>query len=80
MSPITYLRRVAKPTGRHRAESPASPEPLMRPEEAMVNDVAWCPVEQRETLHAFRHTGGRICWTCRTLTPHDKVPPGGVDE
>ncbi|MEU2062871.1 hypothetical protein [Streptomyces sp. NPDC013455] len=41
---------------------------LMRPQEVPVNDVCWCPAEQRETLHAY-HPDGRECWTCRTFTP-----------
>jgi hypothetical protein len=49
------------PTGTHRAAT------LMRPQSAEVNDLAYCPAEQRDTLHAF-HPDGRQCWTCRTFT------------
>lgn len=88
MSPLAVLRRVArfpfqmaKPTGVHRrttaVEQPA-PVVLLRPAEAMVNDLAWCPAEKRERLHAFLATGGRVCWTCRTITM-DPTPPGGAE-
>jgi hypothetical protein len=49
----------------------------MRPQEAMVNDLAYCPAERRQTLHAFLRLGGRECWTCRTITM-DPTPPGGA--
>lgn len=63
MSPLAYLRRITRPTGRRRAN-------LLRPVEAMANDLAYCPAEERERLHAFLRTGGRVCWTCRTFTDH----------
>jgi hypothetical protein len=82
VSPIRYLRTVARPTGRHRgprpAEATAPADALMRPVEATANDLAWCPAEERETLHAFLRLGGRQCWVCRTVTT-DPTPPGGAE-
>jgi hypothetical protein len=43
-------------------------EDLMRPTVHGVNDLAYCPAEHRDTLHAFAD-GTRTCWTCRTETP-----------
>ena len=67
-------RLLRKPTGRHRSarctEVTVPLDALMRPVEATVNDLAWCPAEERETLHAFFRLGGRQCWTCRTFTNH----------
>ena len=75
-------RFLRKSTGRHRGARPAEVTvplaDLMRPVEATVNDIAWCPAEERETLHAFLRPGGRECWTCRTVTM-DPTPPGGVE-
>ncbi|NUR64374.1 MAG: hypothetical protein HOQ47_01325 [Streptomyces sp.] len=87
MSPLARLRRIVQPGHGHRrkgARTTGCPEEtvplrvLMRPTEAMVNDIAWCPAEERETLHAFLRLGGRQCWTCRTVTV-DPTPPGGVE-
>lgn len=76
------LRQLVRPSGRRRAprviEERVPLAVLMRPQEAMVNDLAWCPAEKRETLHAFLRLGGRECWTCRTITT-DPTPPGGVE-
>jgi hypothetical protein len=75
------LRQVVAPAGRHRTRRVEEAVPLrvlMRPTEAMVNDLAWCPAEERETLHAFFRLGGRECWTCRTVTM-GPTPPGGVE-
>lgn len=74
-------RNLFRGLGRHRPRQlgEAAPEPaIARPVEAMVNDLAWCPAEERETLHAFLRLGGRECWTCRTVTM-DPTPPGGVE-
>lgn len=49
---------------------------LLRPTEAFVQDIAYCPVEEAERLHVFLATGGRMCWTCRSVTV-DPTPPGG---
>lgn len=68
MSPLAYLRRVVRPTGSHRGAR--QPEPMLRPTEALVQDMAYCPAEEADRLHVFLTTGGRICWTCRTLTDH----------
>lgn len=85
MSPLARLRRIVRPSGGHRrsgrphhAEQAVPLADLMRPVEATVNDIAWCPAEERETLHAFLRLGGRECWTCRTVTM-DPTPPGGVE-
>jgi hypothetical protein len=68
-----------RPTGRHRA---ARTTALARPADAMVNDLAYCPAEETDRLHAFLATGGRVCWTCRTYTdsrPLTSAPrPGGA--
>lgn len=67
------VRQVIAPAGKHRphrVEETVTLPVLMRPAEAMVNDTAWCPAEQRNRLHAFLRTGGRMCWTCRTYTGH----------
>lgn len=73
---------IRRPTGRHRAaratRAQAPSAVLLRPVEAMVNDIAYCPAERTDRLHAFLRTGGRICWTCRTLTT-DPTPPGGAE-
>ena len=64
------VRQILAPAGKHRPATPVQPEPqLFRPEEAMANDMAFCPAEERGRLHAFFALGGRICWTCRTVTP-----------
>lgn len=75
------LRQVVAPAGRHRPHHIVEAVPLnvlMRPSEAMVNDMAWCPAEERDRLHAFLRTGGRVCWTCRTRTT-GPTPPGGAE-
>lgn len=67
------LRQVVAPAGKHRPRHGVETVPLavlMRPDESMVNDVAYCPAEERKTLHAFLRLGGRVCWTCRTFTDH----------
>ena len=74
-------RNLFRGLGRHRPGrlgETASDPVIARPAEAMVNDLAWCPAEERETLHAFLRVGGRQCWTCRTVTV-DPTPPGGVE-
>ncbi|WP_330349241.1 hypothetical protein [Streptomyces sp. NBC_00582] len=84
MSALTSLCQLVLPgKGRRRAaRPPAKPaDPyvrMLRPVEAMATDIAYCPAEQTETLHAFLRMGGRICWTCRTLTM-GPTPPGGVE-
>ncbi|MEV5168241.1 hypothetical protein AB0K66_26955 [Streptomyces werraensis] len=50
-------------------------EDLMRPTLYGVNDLAYCPAEERDTLHTFERPGSRTCWTCRTTTP-TAVPRG----
>lgn len=78
MSALARLRLIAQPGhGRRRAgrrpQRVVEAVPLavlMQPTEAMVNDLAFCPAEEKQTLHAFLRTGGRICWTCRTYTDH----------
>lgn len=78
------VRQVIAPEGKHRPRRVYEKVPLrvlMRPEEAMVNDVAYCPAEMRDRLHAFLTTGGRVCWTCRTYTDHGPLTstPGGAE-
>lgn len=81
MSPLARLRLFAA-SGHGRRRAGRTPRRvveavplavLMRPTEAMVNDTAFCPAEERDTLHAFLRTGGRICWTCRTYTDHSPL-------
>ncbi|MET9098331.1 hypothetical protein [Streptomyces antibioticus] len=84
MSALTSICQFLLPgKGRRRAAPPAArpADPyvgMLRPVEAMVNDIAYCPAEQRERLHAFLAGGGRVCWTCRTVTV-EPTPPGGVE-
>lgn len=63
------LRQIVSPTGRHRA--PRAVE-MLRPAE--VNDLAYCPAEQRITMHAFQGRT-RICFGCRHESP-TAVPRG----
>lgn len=83
MKPFRVLRQILAPAGKHRPQPVQETVPLavlLRPAEAMVNDQAWCPAEERQTLHAFLRTGGRVCWTCRTYTGHGPLtstPPRG---
>lgn len=83
MSLLNCLRQITKPgSGRRRVARPlarpADPTVgLLRPVETLVSAIADCPAEQRQTLHAFLRTGGRICWTCRTYTETD--PQGGAE-
>jgi len=78
---VKLTRNLFRGQGLHRLHRPrrvgeAAPEPVIaRPVEAMVNDLAWCPAEERDTLHAFLATGGRQCWTCRVVTV-DPTPRG----
>lgn len=70
------------PTGRHRAPrtETVSLDELLAPREALVTDVAWCPAERQEHVHVFLTTGGRVCCSCRELTPHaplTSTPPAG---
>ncbi|MGW2933979.1 hypothetical protein ACWDA7_19495 [Streptomyces sp. NPDC001156] len=70
---VAVARTWPHPSGRHRARRAADTSwrrPLLRPQEAMANDVAWCPAERRTTMHAFLRLGGRQCWDCRHITPH----------
>ncbi|MGD1219972.1 hypothetical protein AB9Q10_16265 [Streptomyces krungchingensis] len=75
------VRQVIAPAGKHRPHRPVEEtvplRVLMRPSESTVNDIAWCPAEETDRLHAFLRLGGRMCWTCRTVT-NDPTPPGGV--
>lgn len=71
VSALSMLCQLVKPTGRHRSRPVPAPRPaLMRPAEALANDLGWCPAEQEMTLHAYLTLGGRQCWTCRTVTSH----------
>lgn len=45
----------------------------IQPADALATDLAHCPAEERVRLHAFLTTGGRVCWTCRTYTPHNPL-------
>jgi hypothetical protein len=70
----TFLSRAYfTPSGLHRAPRAAKdtvpPAPMMRPQQAEMNDVGWCPAEQQERLHAYRRDGSRTCWACRCETP-----------
>ncbi len=46
---------------------------LLRPVEALVTDLAYCPAEERDTLHCFLRTGGRVCMDCRHVTLHSPL-------
>ncbi len=72
MSLLGCLRQITRPgPGRRRATRPTDPTiGLLRPVDTLVTDEAYCPAENRLTLHAFLRTGGRMCWTCRHFTPH----------
>ncbi|MCI4143023.1 hypothetical protein [Streptomyces sp. MMS20-AI2-20] len=65
-----WARRT--PAGADRAprvlEETVTLEDLLRPTAHGVNDMAFCPAERRDTLHAFGDNT-RTCWTCRTETP-----------
>lgn len=64
-------RHLIRGRGFHRRPrvAPRPPlRPLLRPEEALDNRFAYCPAEERHTLHALLRIGARICWTCRTRT------------
>ncbi|MGY0023710.1 hypothetical protein ACVHNB_32670 [Streptomyces sp. YJ-C3] len=63
-------RNLFRGTGQHRAApEPTAPVPLLRPIEAVANELAPCPAEGRTTLHALNRDGSRTCWTCRTISP-----------
>lgn len=47
-------------------------EDLMRPTLYGVNDLAYCPAEDAETLHTFEQPGVRVCWTCRWRTEESR--------
>jgi hypothetical protein len=61
------------PVRRHVAEEPLTLAELFRPTGA--DDMAYCPAEQTNRLHAFNGDGTRTCWTCRRTTP-TAVPRG----
>ncbi|PWI08354.1 hypothetical protein DIZ27_23230 [Streptomyces sp. NWU339] len=69
------MRQIVAPNGKHRPRRLDSVPPTAQPRpveatETTVNDTAYCPAEKRDRLHAFLRTGGRVCWTCRTVTLH----------
>ncbi|MFC8986898.1 hypothetical protein [Streptomyces sp. NPDC057115] len=81
---LAFLVARLLPTGRHRAPRTAEETvplaELLAPREALVTDVAWCPAERAEQVHVFLALGGRVCCSCRGLTPHGaltSVPPAG---
>lgn len=81
MKPLRALRQIVAPAGKHRPRRVQETVPLavlMRPEEALANDEAWCPAEKQFRLHAFLRTGGRVCWTCRWVTDHDALNPASA--
>ncbi|MGA5506860.1 hypothetical protein [Streptomyces umbrinus] len=86
MKPFRALRQIVAPAGKHRprrVQETVTLNVLMRPEESLVNDEAWCPAEQRFTYHAYLRMGGRVCWTCRWKTESDTLnptaTPGGAE-
>ena len=75
---LRALRQLIAPAGKHRTPPGTTVVPhavLLRPTEAMVTDLGWCPTELRQTLHAYLRTGGRICWSCRTKTEGQGLNP-----
>ncbi|MGW5175852.1 hypothetical protein ACWERY_16005 [Streptomyces sp. NPDC004082] len=60
-------RHLFRGKGEHRPS--AQPVPLLRPDDVVANDAAYCPAEQRTTFHGMHRDGSRHCWTCRTETP-----------
>lgn len=77
------LRQAFAPAGKHRPHRDEQTVHLVGPRrstQATVDDIAYCPAEERNTLHAFLRLGGRVCWTCRTFTDHPPLtstPPQG---
>jgi len=69
-----YVAPAASDRAPRALEETVTLEDLLRPTAYGVNDLAYCPAEHRETLHAF-DDGTRTCWTCRTETP-TAVPRG----
>ena len=61
------LRAWPGSSGRHRASAAraASPEPLLRPTEALDQFEAYCPAEDRPTLQIRLRLGGELCTECR---------------
>ncbi|MFJ8144651.1 hypothetical protein ACIQ6R_06200 [Streptomyces sp. NPDC096048] len=61
-------RWLAVPASAPRALEETTPlRELLRPTE--IDDLGYCPAEERVTLHRFNGTGTRTCWTCRCETP-----------
>lgn len=55
-----------------RALNEAELDELLRAGDAVANDYALCPAEQRTTFHALHANGSRTCWTCWTHTAGDQ--------
>lgn len=51
-----------------RALNEAELDELLRAGDAVANDYAHCPAEDRTTFHAIHADGTRRCWTCNTTT------------
>ncbi|MFD3574734.1 hypothetical protein [Streptomyces sp. NPDC058644] len=54
-----------------RALNEAELDELLRAGDAVANDYAHCPAEERTTFHAIHADGSRRCWTCNAITAGD---------
>lgn len=55
-----------------RALNEAELDELLRGGDAVANEYAHCPAEDRATFHAVHANGSRTCWTCQTHTAGDQ--------
>jgi hypothetical protein len=65
--PLRVLRQIVAPNGRHRPRP--TPQPLLRPIEALDQRPAYCASEKRTTLHVHLRSGGIQCLDCRNPAP-----------
>ncbi|MGW2937637.1 hypothetical protein ACWDA7_38830 [Streptomyces sp. NPDC001156] len=83
--PLSVLRQIVAPTGRHRLRGPALVDQPALPAQAVLDEEelqrlldlgelvatesARCPECRRDQAHAMHRDGSRTCWTCGTATP-----------